>query len=112
MKPMPALMPLTVSNISTITPSISQCSQRRLRSCWRIARNAAPPIRNRPLKTTPQALLQMPAIVLDTPPKYFSVTSGKSCSNRPIRPVRATSTNPPTQNNSATSNPTNCQPLA
>ena len=79
MKPMPALMPLTVSSISTITPSISQCSQRRPRSCWRIARKEATPVRNRALKATPQALLQMPLMVAATPPKYFSVSAGTSC---------------------------------
>ncbi len=79
MKPIPALMPFTVSSISTITPSISQCSQRRPRSCWRIARKADAPSRNSPLKPTPHQLLQMPLMVAATPPKYFSVRAGTSC---------------------------------
>ena len=77
-----------------------------------MARKEATPVRNRPLKTTPQGPLQIVSIVLETPPKYLAVSSGSNCSAPLIRPVRATSTRPPTQNSSASSKPVNCQPLA
>ena len=111
MKPIPALIPFTESNINTIIPRISQCNHLLFFSCFLRAKKLPEPTKNKPEKNNPHQLDQIPLIVFSTPPKYFSTRTGCILFKKLIIPVRPINTIPPTQNKSDTRSQINWYPL-